>query len=273
MIVLLLALAVPVRTQVVPKDPALVRIECPVNRVTRVVFPEPMRQLKGLGSEKVPLGLSVAETKPRGVIVVSPVAHPTRGVFEFRGPATVIRLELASAAAGEDSEVRLALEDGSGQEVPGVAATPTPPLVPGAGPPPPPLVAAPSPAPASAAAPALDLDGLLRATPVAIDRREGLPGQPEMTLVDALRGDEKVWLRFRLEGGSMSRIEGVSWEHGEISSFVQEPWGRDLRVIVQLPRAPLTKKTRVVLEVEGGPRYRFALTPRTLSALFKGLLQ
>jgi hypothetical protein len=113
----------------------------------------------------------------------------------------------------------------------------------------------------------------LRATPVTIDRREGLPGQPEMVLVDALRGDEWVWLRFRLEGGAMSRIESVSWEHGEVSSFVQEPVGRDLRVIVQMPRAPMTKKTRVSLRVVRGPSYRFALTARTLTALFRGLLQ
>src|SRR6185503_16224717 len=70
---------------------------------------------------------------------------------------------------------------------------------------PPPATVPPAPAPDTTARPAppvLHLDDLLRAQPVAIGRREGLPGHPEMVLVDALRGDERIWFRFKLEGGA-----------------------------------------------------------------------
>jgi len=119
----------------------------------------------------------------------------------------------------------------------------------------------------------LDLPALLAATPVAIDRREGLPGHRSMLLVDALKGDKWVWLRFRLEGGAAARVEKVTWEHGDIASFTQEPSGEDLRVVVQLPRAPITKKTRVSLKVAEGALYKFPLRPGTIPGLFRSLFE
>src|SRR6185295_9939153 len=106
---------------------------------------------------------------------------------------------------------------------------PAPPVTPPVVAPPPPVATAPPPtmAPAAPAAAALDMEGLLRARPVAIDRKEGRPGQRAMILVDALHGDEWIWLRFRLEGGASERVERVSWEHGEITRVMQEPAGRD----------------------------------------------
>jgi hypothetical protein len=109
---------------------------------------------------------------------------------------------------------------------------------------------------------------LLRAKSVNVGRHEGLPGQREMVLVDALQGEEWIWFRFRLEGGASLRVARVSWERGEITSFVQEPAGDDLRVIVQVPRAALTRSAQLVLEVDGSA-YTFALGLRALKPLFQ----
>jgi hypothetical protein len=122
------------------------------------------------------------------------------------------------------------------------------------------------PAPESAG---LSLDGLLRAKPVNVGRHEGLPGQREMVLVDALHGEEWIWFRFRLEGGASLRIARVSWERGEIRSYVQEAAGGDLRVIVQVPRTAVTRSAHLVLEAENGPAYTFALGSRALKPLFR----
>jgi hypothetical protein len=111
------------------------------------------------------------------------------------------------------------------------------------------------------------------ANAVVIGRREGLPGQRAMTLVDALDGRDSIWLRFRLEDGASSRVSRVSWEHGEVTTFEQVADGQDRRVVVQLPRAQVTAKTRVSLEVAGGPTYRFPLTAPTLARLLRSLFQ
>jgi hypothetical protein len=108
---------------------------------------------------------------------------------------------------------------------------------------------------------------------VTIERHEGLPGQREMILVDALHGEEWIWFRFRLDGGASLRIARVSWERGEITSFVQEPSGADLRVIVQVPRASVTRSARLVLEVKDGPAYTFALGSRSFGRFLKELFQ
>ena len=52
--------------------------------------------------------------------------------------------------------------------------------------------------------------GLVWAKAVVIGRREGLPGQRSMVLVDALSGQETVWLRFRLEDGARPRRSRAS---------------------------------------------------------------
>src|SRR6185503_4278094 len=135
-----------------------------------------------------------------------------------------------------------------------------------------PSAAAPGPE-ATRARAQVQVDGLLRARAVAIGRHEGLPGQREMVLVDALHGEEWIWFRFRLEGGASLRIERVSWERGEITSFVQEPAGPDLSVIVQVPRASVTRSARLLLEVRDGPAYTFALGSRSLGRFLKELFQ
>ncbi len=234
---------------------------CPVNQTTTLVFPEPLKQLRSQSREAALLGLSVERTKPTGVISVRPTALSARGTIEFRGPTRVLRVMLEATAEGTGREVRL-----------GEPASPAPSPAP-----PPSTVAAPPPEasapPATPGPPVLDLQGLLRATPRAIDRREGLPGQRPMVLKDALFGDEWVWLRFHLEGGASARVDRVWWEQGDITTYVQEASGKDLRIVVQIPRGAVSKKTRVSLRVAAGPAYRFALTPSTLTSFFREIFK
>lgn len=236
---------------------------CPVNQTTILVFPEPLKQLRSQSREAALLGLSVQRTKPTGVISVHPTTLSARGTIEFRGPTRVLRVTLEATTEGVGREVRLGEAPSPAAE----GASAPPPLAA-----PPATVAASAP-PATPAPPALDLQGLLRATPRAIDRREGLPGQRPMVLKDALFGDEWVWLRFHLEGGALARVDRVWWEQGDITTYVQEANGKDLRIVVQIPRAAVSKKTRVSLRVAAGPAYRFALTPSTLTSFFKELFK
>jgi hypothetical protein len=228
-----------------------------VNQTTTLVFPEPLKQLRSQSREAALLGLSVERTKPTGVISVRPTALSARGTIEFRGPTRVLRVMLEATAEGMGREVRLGEPPSPAPPPSTVAALPPVPSAP----------------PATPAPPALDLQGLLRATPRAIDRREGLPGQRPMVLKDALFGDEWVWLRFHLEGGALARVDRVWWEQGDITTYVQEASGKDLRIVVQIPRAAVSKKTRVSLRVAAGPAYRFALTPSTLTSFFKELFK
>lgn len=240
---------------------------CPVNQTTILVFPEPLKQLRSQSREAALLGLSVERTKPTGVVSVRPTVFSARGTIEFRGPTRVLRVTLEATTEGTAKEVRLG-------EPPSPAAEPPPPAPPPSAAPAVPAVPAVTPAPAATPGPpALDLQGLLRATPRAIDRREGLPGQRPMVLKDALFGDEWVWLRFQLEGGASARVDRVWWEQGDIATYVQEASGKDLRIVVQIPRAAVTKKTRVSLRVAAGPAYRFALKPSTLTSFFKELFK
>lgn len=230
---------------------------CPVNQTTTLVFPEPLKQLRSQSREAALLGLSVEQTKPMGVITVRPTTLAARGTIEFRGPTRVLRVMLEAAAEGTGREVRLGAPPSPPVEERSVAALPP---------------ASPAP-PAAQGPPPLDLQGLLRATPRTIDRREGLPGQRPMILKDALFGDDLVWLRFHLEGGASDRVDRVWWEKGDITTYVQEASGKDLRIVVQIPRAAVSKKTRVSLKVAAGPAYRFALTPSTLTSFFKELFK
>jgi hypothetical protein len=244
-------------------------VPCPVNQTTTLVFPEPLKQLRSQSREAALLGLFVERTKPTGVISVRPTTVSARGTIEFRGPTRVMRVMLEATAEGAGREVRLG-------EPPSSAASETATLPPPASPrsPPPSTVAAVPPAPpATPGPPVLDLQGLLRATPRAIDRREGLPGQRPMVLKDALFGDEWVWLRFQLEGGASDRVDRVWWQQGDITTYVQEASGKDLRIVVQIPHAAVSKKTRVSLRVAAGPAYRFALTPTTLTSFFRELFK
>jgi hypothetical protein len=233
-----------------------------VNQTTTLVFPEALKQLRSPSREAKALGLSVEQTKPRGVIVVKPTRTPARGTIEFRGATRVLQVTLEATAEGTGKEIRL------GEASPPPLAVETLPApVPVSTPPPPPSPAA-TPAPSP-----LDLEGLLRATTHGIGRREGLPGQPAMILKDALYGEQRVWLRFVLEDGARAQVERVWWDQGEIATWVQETNGRDLRVVVQVPRASVTRKTRVSLKVAPGGTYKFALTPSTLTNFFKELFK
>jgi hypothetical protein len=126
----------------------------------------------------------------------------------------------------------------------------------------------------SAMVPPLDVSELLQLRPVAIGRREGLPGQRPLILEDALKSDANVWLRFRLVGGSKERVGAISWEHGPLTSFLQAPQGKDLRLIVRLPRPNVNKKTRVRIRLEGEKGDRsFALDSPWLSSFLRSLVR
>lgn len=285
---ILLAVAIAeAQTITLPRDASRepIRLPCSLNRTTRIVFPEPLRQLKAPGRSSSPLQLVVERTKPEGVISVRPTAHPSRMTVEFRGPTVALTLLLESTPSGEASEVRLRFPQTPPPE-PAVEsaleprASPSPVATPEVPPP-----AAPSAArlpmaerpsetpPPSPAASVFDLEGVLRARPVAIARSEGLPGQRPMVLVDALQGERWVWFRFALEGGALSRVARVGWEQGEITTYVQEAEGKDLRVIVQVPRAAVSASAHLSLEVESGPTYTFALGSRSLGRFLKELFR
>ena len=254
--------AVQSATVTIPSDSRVdpLRLPCPVHRTTRVVFPEPLRLVKSLERETQQLGVNVESTKPQGIIAVTPTSHPSRGILELRGPTLVVRVLLESTADGTASEIRLALPTPEPSPTPAPSPTPE----------------APAPSPSASASPAAGFFGpqdLLRVVTVPIDRREGRPGQREMVLVDALEGDEWTWLRFRLEDGAEQRIERVWWEEGEVTRLLQEPAGRDLRIVVQLPRGRVTRRARLNLKLESGPMYRFALQPSTLPGFLRDIFK
>jgi hypothetical protein len=295
--------ALAVRTVTLPADPAaVVRVRCPVAEVTRIVLPEPLRQLKATAQDKAALGVRLERAKPTAVLAVRPSAHPRQGRLEFRGPTLVVQLALETTPGGSASEVRLVMPSppavAAGSPAPSrppavppatvpitLAPTPVPEASPSPAPPPPTPVptAAPTPtplptpsAPTPSPTPTPDAVGpgeLLWAKPLPIGRREGLPGQPPMILVDALSGRESIWFRFRLEGGAPTRLSRVSWEHGEVTSYQQEAEGKDRRIVVRLPKSGVTIRTRLELVVDAGPTYRFALNAPTLSNALKSLFQ
>ena len=286
---ILLAMAIAeVQTITLPRDASRepIRVQCSLNRTTRIVFPEPLRQLKAPGRSSSPLQLVVERTKPEGVISVRPTAYPSRMTVDFRGPTVALSLVLESTPSGEASEVRLTfaqtlpLSEPAVESAPEPRASPTavttaevpPPAAPSAVPLPMPDRRSETPPPSPAAS-VFDLEGVLRARPVVIGRSEGLPGQRPMVLVDALQGERWVWFRFALEGGAGSRVARVGWEQGEITTYVQEAEGKDLRVIVQVPRDAVSARAHVSLEVESGPTYTFALGSRSLGRFLKELFR
>jgi hypothetical protein len=114
----------------------------------------------------------------------------------------------------------------------------------------------------------MDLEGLLSAKPVVINRREGLPGQKPLVLDDALKGERSVWFRFSLRGGFAERVARVLAGKRDVTLFTQKPAGDDLRIVVQVPASEITKKTSMTIEFEGGRKYHFAsLTTPTLTNL------
>lgn len=292
----LLALAsASVQTLAVPRDPAqALRVPCPVKSVTRLLLPEPLRQLQVGAEARAALGISVERSRPTAVLRVLPQAHPAQASVEFRGPRLVLRLLLETAPAGHAGDVRITLPalrpaTEPPASVPAPVATPAPATAPAPEatplpePPPAPAPSSPGPTPSPSPEPepapspappvAFDLGDLVRATPVPIGRREGLPGQLPLVLVDALRGESSVWLRFTLEGGAPRRVSRVSWERGPITAFTQEPVGRDLRIVVQLPKAQVSRKSRLQLDLDAGASYRVGLNSSTLAGFLKSLFQ
>jgi hypothetical protein len=245
------------------------------------------------------IGGGVASMRPQAPLAAAPVHAPGTPAPPPKVDATPVTLAAparmatgptprptapagapVTAAAAVASPPPIAPPSPEPSIAPFIAATSPPPAPPAASevaatPPP----AAPRAAERAAERPAepsparMHLDGLLRAKPVNVGRHEGLPGQRPMVLVDALHGEEWIWFRFRLEGGASLRIARVSGERGEITSVVQEPSGADLRVIVQVPRAAVTRSARLVLEVQDGPAYTFALGSRSLVRVLKDLFQ
>jgi hypothetical protein len=280
---------VAVRTFTVPAtDTGPVRVHCPAQETTRIVLPEALRQLKASAEDRKRLALVVERTQPLGIVTVHPRAPGETARVEFRGPTRVVELLIEPADAATPTPVRIAQRAAAATPsqppdpptpTPTPSATPTPEATqaPTATPPSPtptptqqPRAAA-EPAPTPTAAPAPN--DLVWAKAIVIGRREGLPGQRPMVLVDALTGRDSIWLRFRLEGGAASRVSRVSWEQGEVATFEEVADGKDRRIVVQLPRALVTPKTRVALEVEGGPTYRFPLSAPTLARLLRSLFQ
>lgn len=237
-----------------------VHVRCPAGAITEIAFAEPLRQLKASADDRRRFGIEVVRTKPAGALSVRPEAGAGTARLEFRGPTQVVELVLEAVA-----------------EAPAPAATPEPPPVTAAAAPvpasTPPPTPEPTPRPAPSATATPEPSDLLWAKAVVIGRREGLPGQRPMVLVDALSGQDSVWLRFRLEDGASAAVARVHWEHGEVKTFEQVADGADRRVVVQLPRDRVTPKTRVAVELAGGPTYRFALTAPTLARLFRSLFR
>jgi hypothetical protein len=160
-------------------------------------------------------------------------------------------------------------------------ATPSPTAPPSASPSPPPEGQKPVPLATPAAEPASKAEGwqmrlaqaVVNGAPsVPIGRKAGLPGQKAMVLEDVLKGDQYLWCRFTLKGGSKAHVERVSTEWGDLENYSVTPVGQDLKIVVELPRVKTTKKTAITIVAEGPP-YKFpALASPTLGNTLKGWL-
>jgi hypothetical protein len=109
--------------------------------------------------------------------------------------------------------------------------------------------------------------------PQRIGREEALPGQRPVILEDALKSDMNVFLRFRAVGAAKAKdlIAKVSWEHGEIRTYTVVPSGPDLRILVQLPRARVSKATRISMKLTSGDSYKFSLSAPWFSSFLRSL--
>jgi hypothetical protein len=229
------------------------------------------------------------------------------GTLELRGPTLVLVIAVQGVEKGGPSEIRLTLAPAG---PPAASAKPSPPPIPMAGTAPAPsptpapttpqatlavartiselLPSAPSSealVPPTSAAPlelsatpapsviGFDAEAFRAAKAVSIGRREGLPGEPEMTLDTAFTGNRSVWLSFSLQGAAKARVSSVTWEGGEIGDYTQEPAGKDLRILVQLPKDKVSRGTRVTVMIESGGTYRFALNSGTFTDFLKGLFR
>jgi hypothetical protein len=245
-----------------PDSTQPVALSCPLDRPTRIVLPEALRRLRAPG-QNAALDVTVERTQPEGVLVVTPRAHPLRTAIEVRGATRDLHLVVESTASGESGDIQIEFLPRRES-----AAPPTAPPVAEATEAPAAATSPPASAP-PAAAEGLDTLELLKAKVVVVGEREGLPGQAPMVLTDALQGESWVWLRFLLSGGAASQVTRVSWEGGAIESFSQEALDKDLRVIVRLSRAALTRRAHVTLEIDRDATYTFAMGSRSLRELLR----
>ena len=322
-----------------------IRVECPAEQTTRLVFPERLSRVTASAGAREAMGIAVESYRPFGVMTVRParMARPAR--LEIAGPSMRLVLELRAVAQGSGSEIRFSLAGASLTAAPpirsrGTSASPEPAEATGvlraitgateprpeeaastgspnpfpaahgvigaaldaANPPavrveaetssvpgPPPDVSSLQPVAAtdastllgglpSAPAPPVggedpDLRDVLSSRPQRISRREGLPGQKQVVLVDALKGEAWVFLRFLVEDGAEERVAVAMLGDRALDIVVQAPEEKGLRVVVQVPSAEITRKSRVTLKLVSGAEYKFALTSGTLTAFLKGLFR
>ena len=263
--VAVLALVVPV-----PHESGVTALDCPARQTTRIVFPEALRTLRIDARAKAALGLVVERSAPSGLLIARPPRAGAEAFVDFEGPTLTLRLHLRATAAGTGGEIRLAraadLAAPPVLALPAVTPTPGPTSTPA----PVALSTAATAAPPAPAAPATEVAELLRAETIAVGRREGLPGESEMVLVDALNGRSSVWLRFLLERGAAETVETVTWEKGRATDVVAEPVGKDLRIVAALPREALGRRSLVSVRV-GGRTYDFSFSTPPFRALLKAL--
>jgi hypothetical protein len=249
-------------------------VACPVAQTTRIEFPEPLRRLKTFGPDRQVFSVTVEAAAPRAVVLVRPRRHPARAGIEYHGSALTLRIDLTTAAVGQAQELRLNSPlptTAKSVAAPSPVRSATPPASPEYRPAPDRPSPPPTPAPtrASDAAPVWRQLQWARAVP--IGRREGLPGQLVLVVEDALRNDEWIWYRLRLEGGADERIATLEWEHGPLGDFQEINEGTDRRILVRVPRRLVSSHTRLVLTLASGAVYRVAPFPPTLSGFFKRL--
>lgn len=303
----LAAPSLPVRTVVIP--PAALSkpmsIDCPVGQLTQIVLPERLILLKASAGAADDLGVAAEKSSPLGVVSVRPVKVAT-GTLELRGPTLVLIVLVRGVERGGSSEIRLTLAAPAPtppspsppahastallKPVPRAVPTPSPsPMTLAVGPPvaltppspqvadakasaPPQVFSVPPSSPPAPATHGFDAEALKTAKAVGVGRREGLPGEPEMVLDTAYTGSQSVWLRFYLRSAGKEHVSSVAWEGGEITEYVEEPAGKDLRILVQLPKSKVSQRTRVTLKTKSGGTYRFALSSGTFTDFLKGLV-
>lgn len=106
------------RTVIVPRASATtsspVRLECPVNKVTRIIIVKPFRRLVVKPPTAVdPLGIAVLASKPEGIVRIQPSRHPVSGEMHIQVEDRLIVLALRTTAQGAAAEIRLVPSDAS----------------------------------------------------------------------------------------------------------------------------------------------------------------
>ena len=260
-------------------------ISAPVGATTLLRFPGEIVEL--LDDPETPCQSSAIALRPtRYALLIQPSSHPSSCQFRASlASEIVVVVRIQSGPAGDAAEVAYRVHP------PGAATPPPPPIVRAPGRQgddeggDTPVVEAfeeptvelplgpPEPTPEEVK-PTLDLSGLVRAEVQPIGRREDQAGRPAMVLVDAMRGAELVWLRFELRRGRDAKVASIEWTGEGVLPYLEEPTAKgDLRVVVQLPREGVSKKTRVTIHIQEGGTYKFALNSGSFSAFLKSIFR